>query len=309
MRVGDRVRRGYRSLFSRRRAEPAQGPEEYERRALAEIDRLKNPEPSRLGSALDAVHKPVARAASTALEGEVGKAISSGVQGLMDLLSRQASWSVRRDVVYEQFRSSGHPEVHEASDIRRLELREVDEAVGHLAAKSESLAFVEGAGTGTLGLAGTAIDVPGLMGIALRSVSEYATYYGFDASSDDEKAFVLMLLAAVSAPTVDERRAAMTELTRLSVMLAGKESRSESGRLFGMQMVTKFANTIVSRLVKAKMAQAIPVVGAGIAAAFNAWFLRTVTQSAFQLYRERFLIEKHGPQVAVPVRDGAPSTS
>jgi hypothetical protein len=302
MHVGDRVRRGYRSLFSRGKAAPPQGPEEYERRALEEIDELKNPEPSRLGSALDAIHKPVARAADTVLDSDVGKAVSTGVQGLMDALSREASWSVRREVIYERFRSSGHPDVHEGRDIHRLDLRDVDETVSHLAAKSESLAFVEGAGTGTLGLAGTAIDVPGLVVIALRAVSEYATYYGFDPTSDDEKAFVLMLLAAVSAPTVEERQAAMTELTRVSLLLAGGDSRAESRRLFGMQMVTKVANTLVSRLVKAKMVQIVPVVGAGIAAAFNAWFVRTVTQAALQLYRERFLIEKRGPQVAVPVR-------
>jgi hypothetical protein len=303
MHVGDRVRRGYRSLFSRDKTPIPPEPRQYERRALEEIDRLKNPEASRLGSALDAIHKPVARAADAAVGTEVGQAISTAVQGLMGMLSKQASWSVRRDVVYEQFRSGGHPSVHEGRDIHHLELREVDEMVGRLAAKSESLAFVEGASTGTLGLAGTAIDVPGLVAIALRAVSEYATYYGFDPTSDDEKVFVLMLLAAASAPTVEERRAAMAELTHASVLLAREDSRAEARRLFSMQMVTKVANTIANRLVKAKLVQFVPVVGAGIAGAFNAWFIRTVTQAAFQVYRERFLIEKRGPQVAVAVRN------
>jgi hypothetical protein len=94
----------------------------------------------------------------------------------------------------------------------------------------------------------------------------------------------------------------MTDLTKLSVLLSEGDSSAESRRLLSMQMVTKVADALGSRLVKAKMAQSIPVVGAGVAAAFNAWFMKTLTVSAFQLYRERFLIEKHGPQVVVPVR-------
>jgi hypothetical protein len=297
----DRERHGHPSFFSRRKTAPAPSSEDYERRALEEIDQLKNPEPSRLGSALDVVHKPIASAADAALDNKLGEAISRAVQALMDKLNDRASWSVRAEAIYEAFCSGGHL-VHDRHDIQQLELRDVDEIVGRLAVKSESLAFAEGASTGVLGLAGTALDIPGLLGIALRAINEYATYYGFDPSIDDEKAFVLMILAVVSAPTFEERQAAMAELTKLSVLLAEGDSRAESRRLLSMQMITKVAHTLASRLVRAKTAQAVPIVGAGIAAAFNAWFVRTLTQTAFHLYRERFLIAKRGPDVAVSVK-------
>ena len=289
--VRDRVRRGYRSLFSRRDASPSTA-EDYERRALEEIHQLKNPEPSRLGAALDTIHRPIASAADTALDNTVGEAVSKGVEGLMVMLNEQASWSVRNEAIYEQFRSSGHSAVRAGHDIHELELREVDETVGHLAAKSESLAFAEGASTGVLGLAGTALDIPGLVSIALRAINEYAAYYGFDPSLDDEKAFVLMILALVSAPTLEERQAAMTELTKLSVLLAESDSRAESRRLLSMQMVTTVANTLGGRLMRAKAAQSIPIVGAGVAAAFNTWFIKTLTESAFHLYTSRALLDR-----------------
>ena len=300
--AGDAVRRGYHSLFSRRKTGKAKTPEEYERKALKEIDELKNPEPSRLGSALDVVNRPIAILADSALDNKVGEAISRGVEGLMDMINHRASWSVRNEVIYEEFRASGHARVHVARDIHQLELRDVDAAVSRLARKSASLAFAEGAGTGVLGLAGTAIDIPGLVGIALRAINEYAVYYGFDPSSDDEKAFVLMILAVISAPTAAERQAAMADVTRLSVLLSHADSRAASRRLLSMQTVTRIANMLATRLVKAKMAQSIPILGAGVAATFNAWFARTVTQTAYQLYRERFLVEKRGPEVVVQVR-------
>jgi hypothetical protein len=283
-------------------AKPAPAPTDYERLALAEIDRFKNPAPSRLASALDVINKPMARAADAALDNVVGEAVSKGVARLMNMLNDSASWSVRTDAIYEQFRSDGHSAVRQGSDIHELELSDVDRKVGRLAAKYKSLAFAEGASAGVLGLLGTAIDIPSLVAIALRAVNEYAAYYGFDPSIEDEKAFILMLLSVASAPTVDERQRAMAELTELSVMIAAGGTREESRRLLSMQMVTKVANVLGGRLARAKTAQAVPVVGAGVAAAFNAWFLGTLTETAFHLYRERFLIEKRGPHVVVPVR-------
>jgi hypothetical protein len=297
-----RFRRAYESLASRLAAHWSTAPQRYERRALAQIDELKNPEPSRLGSVLSAINKPMAVAAEVAIDNKVGETISKGVEGIMSMLNNSASWSMNRDFIYGQFRANGHPYVHKASDIHKLELSDVDATIGRLAAKSESLAFAEGAGTGVLGLPGMALDIPGLVAIALRAINQYATYYGFDPSLEDEKAFVLMLLAVVSAATVEDRQTALVELTRMSVLLASDESRAKSRRLLSAQTVSKVAQVLASHLVKAKMAQSIPVVGAGVAAAVNAWLMRTVTQTAHQLYRERFLIAKRGPQVAVRVR-------
>ncbi len=300
---GARIRRGYRSLLSRMGAgrRPASS-ECYERAALEQIDRFKNPAPSRLGSALDAIHRPLASAAGAALANPVGGAFSRAVEDLMTVLDEGASKSVRPEAIYEDLRSRGHAGVHSREDIRSLELRDVDEAVGRLAAKYQSLAFAEGASTGFFGLAGTAADIPGLVTIALRAAGEYATYYGFDACAEDERAFLLMLLSAASAPTVEERQGALAELTELSRMFAAGDSKAESRRILGMQMVTRVARVVGGRLARVGVASAVPVLGAGIAGAFNAWFLKTLTETAFQMYRERFLIEKHGPDVVVPVR-------
>jgi hypothetical protein len=296
------VRHGFDSVASQLKPAWAKSPEEYERGALKEIDRLKNPEPSRLESTLDVIRRPMAKMADSALDSKVGAVISRGVQGMINVIVDRASWSVQTDVIYGELRSRGHDKVRAARDIQELELRDVDAAVGHLRRKSEVLAFAEGMSTGVLGFAGAALDIPGLVGIALRAISEYAVYYGFNPARADESAFVLMLLALVSAPTIDERQAAMARLSRLSVVLTDGDPRGGSRRLLSMQMVTKIGQTVANRLVKAKMAQFVPTIGAGVAAAFNAWFASRVTQTAFQLYRERFLIRKRGPQIAVPVR-------
>jgi hypothetical protein len=51
------------------------------------------------------------------------------------------------------------------------------------------------------------------------------------------------------------------------------------------------------RLLKAKLAQLVPFAGAVIAGGYNVWLARSVTGAAFQMYRERFLVAKHGEAV------------
>jgi hypothetical protein len=73
-------------------------------------------------------------------------------------------------------------------------------------------------------------------------------------------------------------------------------------RLLTVQIVKKIAEALGIRLTKAKLAQVLPVIGAVVGGGFNAWFLAEVTETASYVYRERFLMEKYGPQVAVEVR-------
>jgi hypothetical protein len=273
----------------------------YESRALRQIERLKNPEPSRLGSALDAFNGTISRAAGAILKNKVGELVSKEIERVVETINYGASWVVREDVVLRAFRDGGHA-LHERSDIQRLPLRDVDTTVRRHATKSKSQAFAIGASTGLLGAPGIALDIPGVFAVALRAINEYAVYYGFDVSVDDEKAFVLLVLAAASTPTFEERQKAMEELTKVSVLLAGRDPRSESRRVLSTQLVARLANTIAVRLIQSKPAQGIPIVGAGVGAAFDVWFLREVTRMAFQLYRERFLIQRYGPQVAINVR-------
>jgi hypothetical protein len=294
------MRRGLRSLralwVSR-----AEATAIYERNAREQIDQLKNPAPSRLGSVLDAIHEPMAEVRQAVLRNRVGENVTRLVLQSMGILDARAARSVDRRAIYARFRAAGH-RVRVARDIHRLELHQVDDMVRRLVRGGASLAFAEGAATALLGPAGVAIDIPGLLTIALRTIHEYATYYGFDAGQPDEKAFVVMLLGMVSSPTLDERRAAMSALTRLSLLLSAGEADPEARGLLGAQTVASVANGLSGRLVVAKLAQTIPVLGVGFGGSYNAWFVRTVAQSARQLYRERFLITKHGARMAVPVR-------
>ena len=51
------------------------------------------------------------------------------------------------------------------------------------------------------------------------------------------------------------------------------------------------------RMAAMKSESIAPILGAATSAAFNAWYLQAVTQTARQAYRERFLRRKHGDKL------------
>jgi len=274
----------------------------YEQLALHAIDKFKNPERTWLGNAWNTVTKPVGALADVAFDNSVGAAVTKAIQGVMELLNDGASWTVRTDAILGEFRKDGHS-VATLQDIHALPLENVDKTVGLLAAKYKSTAFAEGAAAGALGIIGIAVDIPLLVGMALRAVNEYASYYGFDVSVQGERMFAMSILSAASAPNQAAKQVALAELTRLSVMIAKRKTWEELQRLVSVQVIKKIAQALGIRLTKGKLAQLVPVLGAAVGAGYNAWYLSQVTETAYLLYRERFLIEKHGPDIAITVRE------
>jgi hypothetical protein len=173
--------------------------------------------------------------------------------------------------------------------------------------KYKALALAEGAGTGLFGGAALALAIPALVGIALRAVGEYATYYGFDVGSRSERAFALRILGAASSPTRAARRDEINEITHLSRLVAGKQALDQAQGLLSGQAIRSVAEMLGLRLTKAKLAQVVPVAGAVIGGGYNAWYIGEVTEAAYHLYRERFLVERHGPEIAVAVRGAHPA--
>lgn len=269
----------------------------YERRALQEIKAFKNPQESAFGRVWGQITAPVGKFANYVFDTPVGKAVTKAVQGIVSMLNDGASWSVRTESIYAEFRSDGCTSVRGPTDIHRLSLEQVDKTVGHLAAKYKAFAAAEGAAAGTLGAPAIIADVPVLAGIALRAVNEFAAYYGFETSTQSERMFAMAVLSAASSPTVATKQVALAELTRASVMIGQRKTWEELQKVLSVNAIKKVAEALGVRLTKAKLAQVVPVTGAVVGAGFNAWYLGAVSETAYMLYRERFLIEKYGSDV------------
>lgn len=272
-------------------------PSDYERKALDEIREWKNPAGgwqigwpfNELGHKLGVVLK---KAAAAMQLDAVLAVLAKALAGVMSVLRDVAAWTVPSGAVYKKFRKAGH-DVQGAEEIAGLDLEQVDKVVGRLDVRYKGLAFTQGAAAGAAGLPGLVADVPALMSLNLRAIAEYATCYGFDVSSQRERLFVMHVLGLASSPSDAAKVDVMAQLAKLAADAAKKKTwkELEKGVLTGI--IQKIAKALGIRLTKAKLAQAVPIMGAAVGGGFNAYYTARVCDAAWHLYRERFLARKY----------------
>ncbi len=278
----------------------------YEKAALAEIEAWKSPPSTWFSKTLDVLSWPLDKAGELVLDTPgVGFVLRKTVGGLVDLGNDVAQWSVRPEAIYSEFRDAGCGNVHVASDVYRLDLRDVDRVVGYLGAKYKGLAAGEGATTGAIGMLGIPPDIIALITMNLRAIGEYATYYGFDISSQHERLFAMNLLGLASGPTDTAKTLAMAQLVRIAQDVARKKTWDQLQKHAFVKVIQQIAKALGIRLTKAKLAQVVPAAGAIVGAGFNVYFTSKVCAAAYNLYRQRFLAEKYGPEI---IGDGAASS-
>lgn len=283
-------------------------PSKYEQLALREIHVWKNPELGWFGQAMQILNWPLDKAGDLVLATPgVGDAFKLSIKGLTSVCNDLAQWSIRSEVIYEEFRKAGHTCIYKPADVFTLDLEQVDRVVAWLDAKYKGVALVEGAGTGFAGLLGIPPDIVALVTLNLRAIGEYATYYGFDISSQEERLFVMNVLGLASSPTDAAKGLAMAQLVRIAQDVAKKRAWKQLEQHAFVQVIQQIAKALSIRLTKAKLAQVVPISGAAVGGGFNAYFTAKVCDAAFFLYRERFLAEKFGPDVidltVKPARD------
>jgi len=270
----------------------------YERNALNEIHGWKNPELGWLGYAMKAINWPIDKAGDSILGAPgIGKVIRFTIQGLFSTCNDLAQWTVRPNTILEEYRKAGHSSINKISDIVSLDLEDCDRVIGWLNMKYKGMALIEGAGTGAIGLPGIPPNIVSLITLNLRAIGEYATYCGFDISSQHERLFAMNILGLASSPSDTSKIFAMAQLIRIARDVAKKRAWKELEKQAFVKVIQNISKTLGIRLTKAKLAQVIPMSGAVIGLGFDTYYTSKVCDAAFYLYRERFLAEKYGPDV------------
>ena len=265
---------------------------DYEKNALAVINTWENPEPTIWSKVSDTVGKPFSLAGDAVMKVPgVQLVLSKSVDGIMSVCGDAAAITVRTSAIFKEFCSAGY-EVSTHEHIREVPLEIIDRVVGYLDAKYKGLALTEGVITGVAGAPGIIADIPALSALTLRAVFEYATYYGFDISLQEERAYALEVLAYAATP-VSAKSAVMIDLARIGSAAARKKTWDEISKTGLSTLIVNVAKQLGYRLTKAKLAQVVPYIGSVVAGGFNAKYTADVCESAYYLYRKRFLERKY----------------
>ncbi len=219
----------------------------------------------------------------------IAQLVGSALQQALGALCATAEVFVRDERLLQEVRTYGY-DVTSVEDLRTLPVEVLDEISHRSLRAGKALSAVEGAGTGAGGLLLAAVDVPALLTINLRFISQIAHTYGFETASRQEQAFVLNVLGAASAKGA-ARGAFVDDNNRLAQQLALKGPLRQLDSKALAALAKKVVELIGRRLTERKLAQLVPIVGAVVGGGINYAYTRDTLVAARMMYRKRRLVE------------------
>ncbi|MBA2946500.1 EcsC family protein [Streptomyces himalayensis] len=252
-----------------------------------------------------------ARGAADALPDWSGTAVQS-IRQTVGRVSR-AGLSPKR--VVARHKKRGH-EVESLSDLRRLDLQQIDAVRGRgaswyypavaalsgatagLAISGGELVIAASAGAAAAPSGGAiagafAADTAAVLGLASRAVGHVSLFYGYDPEEPAEKLFVMSVVNVGTASSATAKNAAMADISRLTQALF----RGKTWEVLNDAVVTKvsqqFAKAFGFRLTKNGLGKAVPAFGIVVGGTLNWTTLEGIVDAADMAYRRRFLLEKY----------------
>lgn len=220
----------------------------------------------------------------------ITRPIFDAVRGGLLALHDAADAMTRDDALLSDIKKRGYS-VSSIADLKNVPIQVLDEVSASSMTGGKILAALEGAGTGAGGVAFIAADIPAIMLLNLRFISQIAHTYGFDTQSQEEKTYVLNLLGAASADRA-AKASFLNNLNRIALDVARRSTWKDLEEHVLVALARKIAEIIGAKLTKKKLAQLIPVVGSAIGAGSNYAYTHDNLQAARMMYRKRWLIER-----------------
>ena len=259
---------------------------EYEKAQVQAIRVWKQQEPSGVSKTVGALFAPIVWLVNKIIP-------KAALQGALDLSDVAGKWMAQIGTL------KSDAGVKDFYELRRASLPQCDQLANSVHNWAVGLATAEGGITGFFGLPGLVADVPLVISFALRTIHRVGLCYGFEMKTEPDRRFVLGILAASGANSIEEKIAALATLRSIEVTLtkqtwrkmaeqAAKEVLSKEA---GLLAVRNLAKQLGINLTKRKALQSIPYIGAGVGASVNAWYIRDVGWAARRAFQERWLID------------------
>jgi EcsC protein family len=161
--------------------------------------------------------------------------------------------------------------------LRDRPLEECDRLAGGVSAVSLAFGFVEGALTGAGGVLTTALDIPLLFVLSLRTILRIGHCYGYTLDRQRDRPFVLGVLIAATSSSLEVRLERLDRLREIEEWLL-EEAQVEI-----------VAEEVFSLLFQLEVFGEIPGVGAVSGALLNLGFIRRVDLTSRRVFQERWL--------------------
>lgn len=251
----------------------------YEQEQYDAIKKWQAEEPGIVSQAMGVISKPFVWLAEQIIPQKAIEGALSGASGL-------AQWLTDVDDI----KRDGN--VNSISDLRYKDLELSDKLANEVHNWAIGIAATEGGVAGATGLPGMIADIPAIVTQGLRVIYKIGICYGFEPKSEEDKNFVLGIMSAAGANTMQEKNMAVLLLKQIGVMLTKTawKNMAQKGAVGAAVIALKnLVKQIGINLTKRKALQAIPGIGAAVGATMNAQFINDIAWAARRSFQERWL--------------------
>lgn len=171
-------------------------------------------------------------------------------------------------------------------DIQQMPIEDMIELSEKLQKNRANIATVQGASTGFGGIFTLAIDIPVILGIALKTLQEIALIHGYDPNEKAERIFIVKCLQFASSDIVG-KEAILKELTQNF-----EQPRSAENMVSQLQGWQEVFFTYRDNFGMKKLFQMIPIAGMIFGAFINKSMINDIAEAGMMLYRKRRVLER-----------------
>lgn len=191
-----------------------------------------------------------------------------------------------RGMIEKVKKESKVKDIESIADIANLPIEKMISLSEELQQNRVKLATVQGASTGIGGIFTLAIDIPVVLGMALKTLQEIAILHGYDPNEKLERVFIVKCLQFSSADIVG-KEAILKELSTMH-----ENSKASENMISQLQGWQEVFFTYRDQFGWKKLFQMIPIAGILFGAYANRSMIQDVAEAGMMLYRKRRIYEK-----------------
>ncbi|WP_431026915.1 EcsC family protein [Lysinibacillus sp. LZ02] len=193
---------------------------------------------------------------------------------------------ISEESVLKKIRSVTWQPIETIQDVGNIPLDEMITLSEELQKSRVKLATVQGASTGFGGLFTLAIDIPVILGMALKTLQEIAMIHGYDPNDKQERIFIVKCLQFASADIVG-KEAVLTELAAMH-----EDKKATDSMISQLQGWQEVFFTYRDSFGWKKLFQMVPIAGMIFGAYANKTMINDIAEAGIMLYRKRRIYEK-----------------
>lgn len=257
---------------------------DYEQAQLEQLRSWSAAQPGWLTRRFATASGPVTRLAESLIP-------LSALQFALTGANRLAVRMVHADTVLKM---AAAQDLHE---LRGADLARGDALAERVRRRAVGWSAAGGAITGVAGAPGLVLDVPALLTLALHTIHRTGLCYGYDSLAAEKQPYAIGVFSLASANSLEEKTVALQALlsfdssdaTATAAMRDGLERAAQRELSKGAAIFSlhNLARQLGTNLARRKAAAAVPLIGALVGGAVNAWYLHDLAQTARYAFHAR----------------------